>query len=46
MYGLLKFIKFTKLEVTFDYVDLQKETRKKNFFLIAKLSLHYQQKYL
>ena len=44
MYGLLKkFIKFTKLEVTFDYVDLQKE-KKKKFFLIAKLSLLYQQK--
>ena len=29
MYGLLKIIKFTRLEVTFDYVDLQK---KKKFF--------------
>ena len=30
MYGLLKFIKFTRLEVTFDYVDFLKE--KKKFF--------------
>ena len=44
MYGLLKkFIKFNKLEVTFDYVELQKE-KKKKIFLIAKLSLLYQQK--
>ena len=40
MYGLLKIIKFTRLEVTFDYADFQE----KNFFMIAKLSLLYQQK--
>ena len=30
MYGLLKFIKFTRLQVTFDYVGFSK--KKKNFY--------------
>ena len=39
--GGKNFLKFTKLEVTFDYVDF---TKGKKNFLIAKLSLLYQQK--
>ena len=38
--GCKKCIKFTRLEVTFDYIGFPK----KNFFMIAKLSLLYQQK--
>ena len=35
-----KFIMFTRLKVTFDYVDFPK----KKIFMIAKLNLLYQQK--
>ena len=38
MYRWLKFVKFTRLEVTFNYIGFPK------IFMIAKLSLLYQQK--